>query len=58
MELKLNTQEVEKVLLDFANTLLDAEFNKVKSDSYYGLGPVTFYCEKETTPEAAQDEAQ
>jgi hypothetical protein len=42
MELILNKEEVEKVLLDYARTLLDARFNTVASKSYYGLGDVTF----------------
>lgn len=37
MELKLNKEEVEQVLLDFARTLLDETFNKVKADTYYGV---------------------
>ena len=42
MELKLNKEEVEQVLLDFARTLLDTTFNKVKADTYYSIGGVTF----------------
>ena len=55
MELKLNKEEVEQVLLDFAHALLNTKFNKVKSESYYGLGPVTFSYEE---PVAVQDEPQ
>ena len=51
MELKLNKEEVEQVLLDFARTLLDETFNKVKTDNYYSIGGVTFSYEE---PEVAE----
>ena len=51
MELKLNKEEVEQVLLDYARTLLDATFNKVKTDNYYSIGGVTFSYEE---PEVAE----
>lgn len=52
MELKLNKEEVEQVLLDFARTLLDTTFNKVKADTYYAIGGVTFSYEETRIEEA------
>ena len=51
MELKLNKEEVEQVLLDYARTLLDATFNKVKVDDMIIIQGATFSYEE---PEVAE----